>query len=100
MIVFDLTKPFNLQIQDHDSDEEHSNTQSGHGDLEEPLVCGDTIPSRYYSLDRHVELGEMANLFFSKIGRTAFYCALCTYLYGDLSIYSAAVAKSVMDVIW
>lgn len=89
-----------LQIQDHDSDEEPSTSQNNHGDLEEPLVCGDTIPSRYYSLDRRVELGEMANLFFNKMGRMTFYCSLCIYLYGDLSIYSAAVAKSIMDVVW
>ncbi|KAJ8730247.1 hypothetical protein PYW07_017285 [Mythimna separata] len=86
-------------IQDHESDDDPSTSQNNHGDLEEPLVCGDTIPSRYYSLDRRVELGEMANLFFNKIGRTTFYCTLCIYLYGDLSIYSAAVAKSVMDVV-
>lgn len=84
-------------IQDHDSDEEPSTSQNHHGELEEPLVCGDTIPSRYYSLDRRVELGEMANLFFNKIGRTTFYCSLCIYLYGDLSIYAAAVAKSIME---
>lgn len=68
--------------------------------MEEPLVCGETIPSRYYSLDRRVELGEMANMFLSSTGRTMFYCILCVYLYGDLSIYAAAVAKSVMDVVW
>ncbi|KAJ0177076.1 hypothetical protein K1T71_007085 [Dendrolimus kikuchii] len=86
-------------IQDHDSDEGPSNSQNNFGDLEEPLVCGETIPSRYYSLDRRVELGEMANIFLSKTGCIMFYCTLCIYLYGDLSIYSAAVAKSVMDVI-
>lgn len=68
--------------------------------MEEPLVCGETIPSRYYSLDRRIELGEMANLFLNKSGRTMFYVILCVYLYGDLSIYSAAVAKTVMDIIW
>ncbi|XP_028163130.1 transmembrane protein 104 homolog [Ostrinia furnacalis] len=85
-------------IQDHDSDDEATTSQH-QGDLEEPLVCGESIPSRYYSLDRRVELGEMANLFFNKTGRIMFYCTLCVYLYGDLSIYSAAVAKSIMDVV-
>ncbi|CAH0397999.1 unnamed protein product [Chilo suppressalis] len=84
-------------IRDHDSDEEQS--QHALGDLEEPLVCGDSIPSRYYSLDRRIELGEMANLFFNKTGRIMFFCTLCVYLYGDLSIYAAAVAKSIMDVV-
>ncbi|CAG5033009.1 unnamed protein product [Parnassius apollo] len=86
-------------IQDHDSDEEPGTSQYPYGDLEDPLVCGDSIPSRYYSLDKRIELGEMANLFLSKMGRTMFYCTLCVYLYGDLSIYSAAVAKSVMDIV-
>ncbi|KAL0892851.1 hypothetical protein ABMA27_014539 [Loxostege sticticalis] len=85
-------------IQDHDSDEEPSPSQH-YGDMEEPLVCGESIPSRYYSLDRRVELGEMANLFLNKTGRIMFYGTLCVYLYGDLSIYSAAVAKSIMDVV-
>ncbi|CAG9094479.1 unnamed protein product [Plutella xylostella] len=92
-------------IQNHEGDSEddlqderphHSNSI---GDLEEPLVCGESIPSRYYSLDRRVELGEMANLFLNHTGRNMFYITLCVYLYGDLSIYSAAVAKSVMDVV-
>ncbi|XP_037302387.1 transmembrane protein 104 homolog [Manduca sexta] len=84
-------------IQEQDSEDETASRN--YGELEEPLVCGETIPSRYYSLDRRVELGEMANLFLNRTGRTMFYCTLCVYLYGDLSIYSAAVAKSVMDVI-
>lgn len=55
--------------------------------------------SRYYSLDKKVELGEMAELFFSKTGRYLFYLCLTIYLYGDLSIYSAAVSKSLRDII-
>lgn len=89
-----------FQIQGHDSEEEPLSSQRQYGEMEEPLVCGETIPSRYYSLDRRIELGEMANLFLNKSGRTMFYVILCVYLYGDLSIYSAAVAKTVMDIIW
>lgn len=89
-----------FQIQGHDSEEEPLSSQRQYGEMEEPLVCGETIPSRYYSLDRRIELGEMANLFLTKSGRTMFYVILCVYLYGDLSIYSAAVAKTVMDIIW
>ncbi|XP_045771887.1 transmembrane protein 104 homolog [Maniola jurtina] len=84
-------------ITENESDEEPTTSQTN--ELEDPLVCGDVIPSRYYSLDKRVELGEMANLFLNKAGRTMFYCTLCVYLYGDLSIYSAAVAKSLMDVV-
>lgn len=55
---------------------------------------------RYYVLDTKIELGEMAGLFFNDIGRMLFYICIAIYLYGDLSIYSAAVAKTLRDVIW
>lgn len=55
--------------------------------------------NQYYSLSSKIELGEMANLFFGRIGRFLFYFCLAVYLYGDLSIYSAAVSKSLRDVI-
>ena len=43
-------------------------------------------------------MGKMASLFFNKAGRIAFYLCLTIYLYGDLAIYGAAVAKSLRDV--
>ncbi|XP_061398465.1 transmembrane protein 104 homolog [Musca vetustissima] len=52
----------------------------------------------YYKLDEKFELGEMATLFFNDIGRVLFYLCISIYLYGDLSIYSAAVAKSLRDL--
>ncbi|XP_050069607.1 transmembrane protein 104 homolog [Anopheles maculipalpis] len=52
----------------------------------------------YYSLASKIELGEMANMFFGSTQRFLFYFCLAVYLYGDLSIYSAAVAKSLRDV--
>ncbi|XP_058452202.1 transmembrane protein 104 homolog [Malaya genurostris] len=55
--------------------------------------------NQYYSLSTKIEMGEMANLFFGRIGNYLFYFCLAVYLYGDLSIYSAAVAKSLRDVI-
>lgn len=69
-----------------------------HLDSEEPLVTFSQT-SRYYTLDYRIELGEMANIFFNKTGRMMFYITIIVYLYGDLSIYSAAVAKSIMDVV-
>ncbi|KAJ8678695.1 hypothetical protein QAD02_014482 [Eretmocerus hayati] len=53
---------------------------------------------RYYAIQQKVEMGEMASMFFNKIGITLFYVCLTTYLYGDLSIYGTAIAKSVTDV--
>ncbi|XP_073826865.1 transmembrane protein 104 homolog isoform X2 [Musca autumnalis] len=52
----------------------------------------------YYKLDDKFELGEMATIFFNDIGRVLFYLCISIYLYGDLSIYSAAVAKSLRDL--
>lgn len=56
--------------------------------------------SRYYILDNKIELGEMADIFFNDIGRIIFYLCIAIYLYGDLSIYSAAVAKTIRNIIW
>ncbi|XP_022121159.2 transmembrane protein 104 homolog [Pieris rapae] len=88
-----------MQDEENSDEEQTTSNAPGYGELEDPLVCGESVPSRYYSLDKRIELGEMANLFLTKTGRTMFYCTLCVYLYGDLSIYSAAVSKSLMDVL-
>lgn len=56
--------------------------------------------SRYYTLEKKVELGEMAGLFFNDTGRCLFFLCFAIYLYGDMSIYAAAVSKSMRDVIW
>lgn len=52
----------------------------------------------YYDITEIFEMGKMASLFFNKTGRIAFYLCLTIYLYGDLAIYGAAVAKSLRDV--
>lgn len=57
-----------------------------------------TIPTDFYSIQEKVEMGQMVSLFFHKIGVILFYCCICIYLYGDLAIYCAAVAKSLRDV--
>lgn len=53
---------------------------------------------RYYVIRDKIEMGQMASIFFNKFGTTLFYLCLAIYLYGDLSIYGAAVAKSLADV--
>lgn len=53
-----------------------------------------------YSLNMKFELADMATLFLSDILRLLFYLVLSLYLYGDLTIYAAAVAKSLRDVTW
>ncbi|XP_074647838.1 transmembrane protein 104-like isoform X2 [Tubulanus polymorphus] len=78
---------------------------------ERPLLYGSVQYTRSYhgnhSTDIHkmdlfdiserVEMGQMAALFFNKIGLNLFYLCIIIYLYGDLAIYAAAVPKSVMD---
>ncbi|EDV90947.1 transmembrane protein 104 homolog [Drosophila grimshawi] len=53
----------------------------------------------YYQLTHKFELGEMATMFFNDFGRILFYLCFIIYLYGDLTIYSAAVTRSLRDVI-
>ncbi|XP_006611211.1 hydroxyacylglutathione hydrolase, mitochondrial-like isoform X2 [Apis dorsata] len=54
---------------------------------------------RYYIIRDKIEMGQMASIFFNKFGITLFYLCFAIYLYGDLSIYGAAVAKTLADVI-
>lgn len=80
--------------------------ESGPSDGEDtPLVTPalanlelESITSQYYVIQEKIEMGEMASLFFSKVGVTLFYICLAIYLYGDLSIYGAAIAQSMTDV--
>ncbi|CAF4899969.1 unnamed protein product [Pieris macdunnoughi] len=86
-------------MQDKENSEQTTSNPPEYAELEDSVVCGDSEPSQYYSLDKRIELGEMANLFLSKTGQTMVYCILCVYLYGELSIYSAAASKSLMHVV-
>lgn len=63
-----------------------------------PLITRNEF--HYYQLSYKFELSDMATLFFNDFGRILFYLCFVVYLYGDLSIYSAAVARSLRDVIW
>ncbi|XP_022912520.1 transmembrane protein 104 homolog [Onthophagus taurus] len=78
-------------IVDSGSESEDTNEQTA-------IVQTSRLRSRYYSLNEKVELGEIAALYFNKWGRISFYLSLCVYLYGDLAIYAAAVAKSLSDI--
>ncbi|KAH8379897.1 hypothetical protein KR009_007832 [Drosophila setifemur] len=68
------------------------------GDFERVPLTIQNREFHYYQLSHKFELGEMATLFFNEFGRIMFYLCLIVYLYGDLSIYSAAVARSLRDV--
>jgi len=86
-----------LAVQADSSDEEHG----GEDDmLLSPEYIEHSFPSepkRFFTLDLKMEMSQMASTVFNKFGLILFYICLCLYLYGDLTIYSAAVAKSLVD---
>lgn len=51
-----------------------------------------------FDIVERVEMGQMASMFFNKIGVNMFYICIIVYLYGDLAIYAAAVPMSLMEV--
>ena len=87
-----------LQVQTHNSARRPSADESA------PLIEEDSVEivqhsvASYYEITEITEMGKMASVFFSRGGRNMFYLCLAIYLYGDLAIYSAAIAKSIRDV--
>lgn len=55
-------------------------------------------PPGLFEITDRVEMGQMASMFFSKVGVNLFYFCIIIYLYGDLAIYAAAVPFSLMQV--
>lgn len=51
-----------------------------------------------FDITERVEMGQMASMFFNKVGVNMFYICIIVYLYGDLAIYAAAVPVSLMEV--
>ncbi|XP_017081325.1 transmembrane protein 104 homolog [Drosophila eugracilis] len=87
---------------ENDDNADEVSMQSGNdqvGDFERVPLTIQNREFHYYQLSHKFELGEMATLFFNEFGRIMFYLCLIVYLYGDLSIYSAAVARSLRDVV-
>lgn len=54
--------------------------------------------STIFDITETIEMGQMADMFFSRVGITLFYICVIIYLFGDLAIYAAAVPKSLRDV--
>ncbi|XP_034941487.1 transmembrane protein 104 homolog [Chelonus insularis] len=79
---------------------EPPNSDSEETPLVEPSGSSDNTDdsSKFFTLNDKVEIGEMASLFFSKTSITLFYICLAVYLYGDLSIYAAAIGRTLADV--
>ncbi|XP_048347754.1 transmembrane protein 104 isoform X1 [Sphaerodactylus townsendi] len=51
-----------------------------------------------FEITERIEMGQMASMFFNKVGVNLFYFCIIIYLYGDLAIYAAAVPVSLMQV--
>jgi len=56
------------------------------------------VSGEHCDITETVELGKMSGMFFNRIGNFLFYACIAIYLYGDLAIYGAAVAKSIRDI--
>ncbi|KAL6102432.1 tmem104 [Pungitius sinensis] len=52
----------------------------------------------HFEIVERVEMGQMASMFFNKVGVNMFYICIIVYLYGDMAIYAAAVPISLMEV--
>lgn len=63
-----------------------------------PILSVQRRGSNLFEITDRVELGQMASMFFNKVGVNLFYFCIIVYLYGDLAIYAAAVPFSLMQV--
>lgn len=92
----------NRTLENAEADQRATDTSEDQEDHEEdsPLITEGVIErtvGEYYAIQEQIEMGQMAALFYPKVWDKVFYVVLCIYLYGDLAIYEAAVAKSLRD---
>eukprot|EP00048_Salpingoeca_helianthica_P000280 m.40544 g.40544 ORF g.40544 m.40544 type:complete len:469 (-) comp10355_c0_seq3:32-1438(-) len=62
------------------------------------LLPSEALASNF-AIEKRLEMGRLAEMFFNKIGVQFFYVAMIVYLFGDLCIYAAAVPKSLKTAI-
>uniref|UniRef100_A0A915BDS4 Amino acid transporter transmembrane domain-containing protein n=1 Tax=Parascaris univalens TaxID=6257 RepID=A0A915BDS4_PARUN len=62
-------------------------------------ISSSTDDNNPYSIKQRIEVSEMARIFLGRTGLMASYAILTVYLFGDLSIYSTTVPKSIMNII-
>ena len=58
---------------------------------EEPLITSNQISAHSFEMDKTIELGQMCQLFFGRIGQLLFYGVITVYLYGELAIYVTVI---------
>ncbi|XP_038597924.1 transmembrane protein 104 [Tachyglossus aculeatus] len=97
------------EVEEEDDDKDSSSATS---DDDDPLAPGSFDrsetrpilsvqrrgPPCVFEITDRVEMGQMASMFFNKVGVNLFYVCIIIYLYGDLAIYAAAVPVSLMQV--
>ncbi|XP_056262698.1 transmembrane protein 104 isoform X2 [Pseudoliparis swirei] len=94
-----LKKRKQEEVDDGDSTSEYSDDDVASGGRAAPEKRSGGHVDNYDIVER-VEMGQMASMFFNKVGVNMFYICIIVYLYGDLAIYAAAVPISLMEVAW
>lgn len=86
-----------IQATDSEGDDVPSTSEYSPLCPADPLQNFPSRPRLFYTIDEKIEMGEMAAVLFSRTGRILFFLCFSLYLFGDLSIYAAAVGKSLVD---
>ncbi|XP_076853357.1 transmembrane protein 104 [Brachyhypopomus gauderio] len=89
------------EIKDSDSSSDYSDDEvitRGQSDQVETRPILSVRSVDHFEILERVEMGQMASMFFNKVGVNMFYICIIVYLYGDLAIYAAAVPMSLMEV--
>lgn len=92
------------EINDSDSSSDYSDDEVSIRGRSEPVETRPILSVQraanidHFDIVERVEMGQMASMFFNKVGVNMFYICIIVYLYGDLAIYAAAVPVSLMEV--
>ncbi|XP_052392463.1 transmembrane protein 104 [Carassius gibelio] len=92
------------EMNDSDSSSDYSDDEAVIRGSSEPVETRPILSVKraanidHFDIVERVEMGQMASMFFNKVGVNMFYICLIVYLYGDLAIYAAAVPVSLMEV--
>nr|XP_006635158.1 PREDICTED: transmembrane protein 104 isoform X2 [Lepisosteus oculatus] len=89
------------KINDSDSTSDYSDDEvlaRDHAETHPILSVRRGVSPDHFEIVERVEMGQMASIFFNKVGLNMFYICIIVYLYGDLAIYAAAVPISLMEV--
>ncbi|XP_063077475.1 transmembrane protein 104 [Engraulis encrasicolus] len=92
------------EVQESDSTSDYSDDDVITRGRSEPVESRPILSTQsrgavdHFDIVERVEMGQMASMFFNKVGVNMFYICIIVYLYGDLAIYAAAVPMSLMEV--